>query len=85
MSHIFWLAAETIFLQFKGITQRDVRGVESWLKRSVLINCLVVLVNFFKLKDTPAREVKIGFSVLTIIELNLPVEFTIPANDGPAS
>ncbi len=30
----------------KGIVQREVRGVESRLKRSVLINCLVALVHF---------------------------------------
>jgi hypothetical protein len=29
-----------------GIVQRDVRGVESRLKRSILMNCLVVLVHF---------------------------------------
>jgi hypothetical protein len=33
----------------KGILQRDVRGVESRIKRSILINCLVALVSFFKL------------------------------------
>jgi hypothetical protein len=34
----------------KGIVQRDVRGVESRLKRSTLINHLVALVHFFNLK-----------------------------------
>ncbi len=44
--------------QFKGIVQRDVRGVESRLKRSVLINCLVTLVHFFKLKGHPCKRGK---------------------------
>ncbi len=42
----------------KGIVQRDVRGVESRLKRSVLINCLVALVHFFKLKGHPCDRGK---------------------------
>jgi hypothetical protein len=48
----------------KGIVQRDLRGVESRLKRSVLINCLVALVHFFKLKGHPAIEVKNRFQRL---------------------
>jgi hypothetical protein len=42
----------------KGIVQRDVRGVESRLKRSVLINCLVAIVPFFKLKGRPCESGK---------------------------
>jgi hypothetical protein len=36
-----------IFSPFRGIVQRDVRGVESKLNRSELINCLVALDPFF--------------------------------------
>ncbi len=36
----------------------------------------------FDIKGSPLRkEHKTGFSVLTIIKLNLPVEFTNPANE----
>ncbi len=49
----------------KGIVQQDVRGVESRVKLSVLINCLVALVLFFlNQRDTPAREVKNQFQRL---------------------
>jgi hypothetical protein len=34
-------------MTFKGIVWRDIRGVESRLKRSALINYLVALVYFF--------------------------------------
>jgi hypothetical protein len=66
----------------KGIVQRDVRGVESRLKQS-LDNYLVAFVYFLKIKRTPLREkLETGFSIVTTIELNLPVECTIPAIDG---
>ncbi len=39
----------------KGIVQRDVRGVKSRLKRSVMINCLVALF-IFLVKGTPLQE-----------------------------
>ncbi len=48
----------------KDIVQRDVRGVESRLKRSVLINCLVALVHFFKLKGHPCERGKNRFQRL---------------------
>ncbi len=65
-------------LPFKGIVQRDARGVESRLKRSALMNYLVALVYFFKLKEHSCeRSKRTVFSVLTTIELNLLVEFTI--------
>jgi hypothetical protein len=42
----------------KGIVQRDVRGVESRLKRSALMNYLVALVYFFKLKGHSCERSK---------------------------
>jgi hypothetical protein len=43
---------------FKGIVQRDVRGVESRLKRSALMNYLVALVYFFKLRGHSCERSK---------------------------
>jgi hypothetical protein len=61
----------------KGIVQRDLTGVETRLKRSVLMNLIVAKSAFLNFKGTPSREEhKTGFSVLTTTELNLPVEFT---------
>ncbi len=51
---------------FKSIVQRDLTGVETRLKRSVLMNYIVA----------SREEHKTGFSILTTIELNLLVEFT---------
>jgi hypothetical protein len=70
-------------IRWTGTVQRDLTGVESRLKRSALINYLVALVNFFNSKEHSCeRSKKNSFSVLTTIELNLPVEFTISVNDG---
>ncbi len=43
---------------FKGIVQRDVRGVETRLKRSALMNYLVALVYFLKLKGHSCERSK---------------------------
>ncbi len=60
----------------KGIVQRDLTGVETRLKKSVLLSYSVGKF-FFNFKGTPSWEKhKTGFSVLTTIELNLLVEFT---------
>ncbi len=40
----------------KGIVQRDVRGAESRLKRSALINYLGALVHFYLFKETLLQE-----------------------------
>jgi hypothetical protein len=43
-------------LRFKGIVQRDVRGVESRLKRTAFLNYRVALDYFFIIKGTLLRE-----------------------------
>ncbi len=47
-----------VYLLLKGIVQRDVRGVESRLKRSALMNYLVALVYFFRLKGHSCERSK---------------------------
>ncbi len=42
----------------KGIVQRDVKGVESRLKQSALINYIVALVYFFELKGHSCKRSK---------------------------
>ncbi len=44
--------------RIKGIVQRDVRGVKSRLKRSILIKCLVTFVHFLKLNGHPCERGK---------------------------
>jgi hypothetical protein len=63
-----------IFISFlsQGSVQRDVRWVESRVKKSLYITDL-----FFKFNGMHSgEEHKTGFSVLTTIELNILVEFT---------
>ncbi len=60
----------------KGIVQRDLTEVETRLKRFVLMKLIVAKFDL-NFKGTPSREEhKTGFSVLTTIQLNLPLEFT---------
>ncbi len=44
--------------EIKGIVQRDVRWVESRLKRSALMNYIVAIVYFFKLKGLSCERNK---------------------------
>ncbi len=68
----------------KGFVQPDVRGVESRLKRSALITYPGAFVHFFNLKGNSCESSKkqVWASWHLCIELNLPVNFTISANDG---
>ncbi len=79
--NLMWLI---VLLLIWTSVQRDVTGIGIRLKQSVLINFMYYRKDFFFIfKGSPSRkERKTCFSVLTTIELNLPVEFTNPANDG---
>jgi hypothetical protein len=60
-----FLSASLLIKSFlKGIVQRDVRGVESRLKRSVLINCLVAIVPYLNLKGNSCERGKNRFQSL---------------------
>ncbi len=58
----------------KDIVLRALIGVEIRLKQSVQINYIVAKFYFLNFKG--GEEDKTGFSVLTTMELNLPVEIT---------
>ncbi len=59
----------------KGIVKWDLTGVETRLKHSVLLSYSVGKFSFWILIFS-WEKYKTGFSVLTTIEFNLPVEFT---------
>jgi hypothetical protein len=63
-------------ISFKGIVQRDLTGVKTKLKRSVLINFRFADVFFSFERDTTAREVKSQFQRPNNSSIELAGEFT---------